>query len=171
MAPKKTTDQQTKEKKMAVTKAVKFDVDSDLIRRLADLMAETGLSEVELGDGDLRLRVVGGAGNVQAVSVAASPLTAEPSPNPQPATAADAAAPPPGAVPSPMVGTVYVAPEPGAAPYVSVGDRVSKDDILFVIEAMKVMNPIRSPRAGTVTEIMVENGGPVEFGETLLVLG
>ena len=91
MAPKKTTDQQTKEKKMAVTKAVKFDVDSDLIRRLADLMAETGLSEIELGDGDLRLRVVGGAGNVQAVSVAASPLTAEPSPNPQPATAADAA--------------------------------------------------------------------------------
>ena len=72
---------------------------------------------------------------------------------------------------SDLDGTVYVAPEPGAAPYVSVGDRVSKDDILFVIEAMKVMNPIRSPRAGTVTEIMVENGGPVEFGETLLVLG
>ena len=82
-----------------------------------------------------------------------------------------AGAPPPGAVPSPMVGTVYLAPEPNAAPFVSVGDKVAKDDILFVIEAMKVMNPIRSPRAGTVLEIMVENGGPVEFGETLLVIG
>ena len=174
MAGKKTTEKNmSPEKLVNVTKAVKFDVDSDLIRRLADLMEETGLSEIELGDGDHRLRVARGGGHdsVQAVSVGSSPPTAEQSPTEPPAVAAGTAGPPPGAVPSPMVGTVYVAPGPGAAPYVSVGDQVSKDDILFVIEAMKVMNPIRSPRAGTVTEIMVENGGPVEFGETLLVLG
>jgi len=70
-----------------------------------------------------------------------------------------------------MVGTVYTAPEPGSPPFVSVGDTVAKGDNLFIIEAMKVMNPIRSPRAGTVLEILVEDGGPVEFGETLLVLG
>ena len=158
-------------KNMAVTKAVKFNVDSDLIRQLADLLEETGLSEIELGDGDHRVRVVGGGNsNVQVVSAASSPPTAEPL-APIEAAPAVAAGPPPGAVPSPMVGTVYVGPEPGAAPYVSVGDQVSKNDILFVIEAMKVMNPIRAPRAGTVTDILVENGGPVEFGETLLVLG
>ena len=158
-------------KKMAVTRLVKLDVDADLVRRLADLMAETGLSEIELGDGDHRLRVARG-GDRDIVQAEAPP---PPSPPPAAESAASAAsasgAPPPGAVPSPMVGTVYVAPEPGEAPFVSVGDTVAKDDILLVIEAMKVMNPIRAPRAGTVLEIMVVNGGPVEFGETLLILG
>ena len=162
-------------KKMAVTKALKFDVDSDLIRRLAALLEETGLSEIELGDGDHRLRVARG-GVRDIIQVETTPPSAPPPGVGEAATAAPAAsaapgAPPPGAVPSPMVGTVYLAPEPNAAPFVSVGDKVAKDDILFVIEAMKVMNPIRSPRAGTVLEIMVENGGPVEFGETLLVIG
>ncbi|MCH7555679.1 MAG: acetyl-CoA carboxylase, biotin carboxyl carrier protein [Proteobacteria bacterium] len=170
MAEKKTPENKTVAKKMAVTKGFKFDVDSDLIRRLADLIEETGLSEIELGDGDHRLRVARGGGNI--IQAESSPVQAAASTPPAdgqaPLDDATAAA---GAVPSPMVGTIYVAPEAGAAPFVSVGDKVAKDDILFVIEAMKVMNPIRSPRAGTVLEIMVENGGPVEFGETLLVLG
>ena len=167
MADQDTTEKRPAVKKMAVTKALKFDVDSDLIRRLAALLEETGLSEIELGDGDHRLRVARG-GVRDIIQAETTPPSAPPS---APAAPAVAGAPPPGAVPSPMVGTVYLAPEPNAAPFVSVGDKVAKDDILFVIEAMKVMNPIRSPRAGTVLEIMVENGGPVEFGETLLVIG
>ena len=161
-------EQETAAKKPAVTKVVKLDVDADLVRRLAALIEETGLSEIEVGDGDQRLRVARG-GDHAMVPAPLSPPVAETPAIAEHAT--DAAAPPPGAVPSPMVGTIYVAPEPGSEPFVSVGDRVAKEDILFVIEAMKVMNPIRSPRAGTVMEIMVENGGPVEFGETLLVLG
>ena len=144
-----------------------FDVDSDLIRRLAELLDETGLSEIEVGEGEHRVRVV------RAVAGAA-PATA----NPAPATAdapatqatADADAAHPGAVTSPMVGTVYTAPEPGAAPYVKVGDTVSKGQPLFVIEAMKVMNPIRAPRAGTVTRVLVQNRDPVEYGDVLLIL-
>ena len=173
---KETPARKTRPRKMAVTKVVKLDVDSDLVRRLADLIAETGLSEIEVGDGDHRLRVARGGVHNAVQDEAPAPAQA-PSPPPAdspPPAAADAAAggaPPPGAVPSPMVGTIYTAPEPGEAPFVSVGDTVAKDDILFIIEAMKVMNPIRSPRAGTVMEIMVENGDPVEFGETLLVLG
>ena len=172
MADSDTTGKTPAVKKMAVTKALKFDVDSDLIRRLAALLEETGLSEIELGDGDHRLRVARG-GVRDIIQVETTPPSAPPPGVGETAPAASAApgAPPPGAVPSPMVGTVYLAPEPNAAPFVSVGDKVAKDDILFVIEAMKVMNPIRSPRAGTVLEIMVENGGPVEFGETLLVIG
>lgn len=144
-----------------------FDVDSDLIRRLAELLDETGFSEIEVGEGEHRVRVV------RAVAGAA-PATA----NPAPATAdapatqatADADAAHPGAVTSPMVGTVYTAPEPGAAPYVKVGDTVSEGQPLFVIEAMKVMNPIRAPRAGTVTRVLVQNRDPVEYGDVLLIL-
>ena len=163
-------EKKTAAKKTPVATKFKFDVDADLIRELAALVEETGLSEIELGEGDHRVRVVGGGGKNAAPTTAPAPtLVAE---NPAPVeTIASPAAPPPGAVPSPMVGTVYTAPEPGAAPFVSVGDTVAKDDNLFIIEAMKVMNPIRAPRAGTVLEILVENGGPVEFGETLLVLG
>jgi acetyl-CoA carboxylase biotin carboxyl carrier protein len=171
MADNDATGKKPAVKKMAVTKALKFDVDSDLIRRLAALLEETGLSEIELGEGNRRLRVArGGVRDIIQAETAPPPGAGEAAPA-APAAPAVAGVPPPGAVPSPMVGTVYLAPEPNAAPFVSVGDKVAKDDILFVIEAMKVMNPIRSPRAGTVLEIMVENGGPVEFGETLLVLG
>ena len=148
-----------------------FDVDAALIRRLADLLEETGLSEIEIGDGQRRVRVARGAATDGAR--AAPPPTPGPAPpgDPGPAAAPLAEASPPGAVTSPMVGTVFVAPEPGAPPFVAVGDAVAAGDTLFVIEAMKVMNPIRAPRAGTVTDIMVENGGPVEYGETLLILG
>ena len=156
-------------KKTPVTKKFKFEVDADLIRELAALIEETGLSEIELGEGEHRVRVVGGDGGEKTAKPASAPSPQHPIDAPM--LAEPSAGPPAGAVPSPMVGTIFTAPEPGAAPFVSVGDTVAKDDNLFIIEAMKVMNPIRAPRAGTVLEIMVENGGPVEFGETLLVLG
>lgn len=160
----------TATEKLSVTKVAKLDVDADLVRRLADLIEETGLSEIEVGDGDQRLRVARGGVHTIVPAPSSSPVADMPA-IAAPATDATAGAPPPGAVPSPMVGTIHVAPEPGSDPFVSVGDHVAKGDILFIIEAMKVMNSIRSPRAGTVMEIMVENVGPVEFGETLLVLG
>ncbi len=145
-----------------------FDVDADLIRRLTALLEETGLSEIELGDGERRVRVVRGAVNSHAVTSQGAIAQA---PEAQATTAEPAAeASPPGAVSSPMVGTVFTAPEPGAPAFVKVGDHVEEGDTLFIIEAMKVMNPIRAPRGGTVSDILVENGSPVEFGETLLVL-
>ncbi|MFQ5783586.1 MAG: acetyl-CoA carboxylase biotin carboxyl carrier protein [Alphaproteobacteria bacterium] len=139
----------------------KFDIDADLIRRLAGLLEETGLSEIEIGEGERRVRVVRG-GNSTAAS------TAQPAPEPAAPPSADEA--PPGAIASPMVGTVYVAPEPGAPPFVQVGDNVAHGQTLLIIEAMKVMNPIRAPRDGRVTAIFVSNGDPVEFGESLLIL-
>ena len=145
-----------------------FDVDADLIRRLTALLEETGLSEIELGDGERRVRVVRGAGNSHAANSqganALAPEAAASSGDPA------AGASPPGAVSSPMVGTVFMAPEPGAPPFVKLGDRVEQGDTLLIIEAMKVMNPIRAPRGGTVGDILVENGSPVEFGQTLLIL-
>ena len=146
--------------------AGKFEVDADLVRQLADLLEETGLNEIELGDGDHRVRIARGA----AAGVVHAAPTPAPSEVPPAATPPTGDAAPAGAVASPMVGTVFSAPEPGAPDFVSVGARVEEGDTLLIIEAMKVMNPIRAPRGGTVSRIMVENGSPVEFGETLLVL-
>ena len=144
-----------------------FDVDSDLIRRLAELLDETGLSEIEVGEGEHRVRVVRGG-------VVAAPAAHNPAPAvaeaPATQATADADADHPGAVTSPMVGTVFIAPEPSAPPYVTVGDTVTEGQPLFVIEAMKVMNPIRAPRAGTVTRVLVQNRDPVEYGDVLLIL-
>ncbi len=144
-------------------------IDSAAIRELADLLAETGLTEIEIEQGGLRLRVakqVGGT--IVTASSGAAPMAAAPAP------AADKPAapkgPPPGAVPSPMVGTVYVAPEPGKPPFVKVGDKVSEGDTLLIVEAMKTMNPILAPKSGTVTEIAIHDAEPVEFGQTLLVI-
>jgi acetyl-CoA carboxylase biotin carboxyl carrier protein len=148
----------------------KLDVDAALIRKLADLLKETGLNEIEYENGVHRIRVNRGAAAGFAVAAAA------PAPAPAAAPAAESGAParnegpPAGAVTSPMVGTAYVAAEPGGAPFVKVGDRVRSGQTLLIIEAMKVMNPIPAPRDGTVTEIMVGDGRPVEFGEVLLVL-
>ncbi len=144
-----------------------FDVDSDLIRRLAELLDETGLSEIEVGEGEHRVRVVRGVAVAAPAASNPAPAAAE-----APATqaTADADATHPGAVTSPMVGTVYTAPEPGDPPYVKVGDTVSEGQPLFVIEAMKVMNPIRAPRDGTVTRVLVQNRDPVEYGDVLLIL-
>ncbi len=142
--------------------------DSALIRELALLLDETNLTEIEIERGGLRVRVA------RNISIAASMP-----PSIQPAAAAPAAAAPvavadvakhPGVVPSPMVGTAYWASEPGAKPFIEVGSKVSVGQTLLIIEAMKTMNQIPSPRAGTVTQILVEDGQPVEFGEPLVII-
>jgi len=139
-------------------------IDAAAIRELAELLAETGLSEIEIEQGGTRVRV---ARQLTASYVAEVPRAA-----PMAATEAPAApkGPQPGAVTSPMVGTVYVAPEPGKPPYVKVGDKVSEGDTLLIVEAMKTMNPIPAPRSGTVTEICIHDAEPVEFGQMLLVI-
>ena len=146
-----------------------FDVDDDLIRRLAQLMTDTGLSEIEVADGDRSLRVARPVATSAAVVAAAPPAAAVAAPAEHP-NAAPPAKPPVGAVTSPMVGTVYLASEPGAPPFVKTGDRVAEGDTLLIVEAMKVMNPIRAPQAGTIREILVQDSQPVEFGEMLLIL-
>ena len=141
----------------------KTTIDSDAIRELAQLLEETGLSEVELKEGDRSIRVVR---NSVTQMVAAAPVaTAHAAPA---APASDE--PHAGAVNSPMVGTIYLASGPGEPPFVSVGASVSEGDTLFIVEAMKVMNPILAPRGGKVTQIMARDAQPVEFGETLLIL-
>ena len=146
-----------------------FDVDDDLIRRLARLMDETGLSEIEVADGDRSLRVARPTGTPVA-AVAPAPAVAAAAAPAVDAPAAAPGSPPAGAVTSPMVGTVYLASEPGARPFVKAGDRVAEGDTLLIVEAMKVMNPIRATQAGTVREILVQDSQPVEFGEVLLIL-
>jgi acetyl-CoA carboxylase biotin carboxyl carrier protein len=147
--------------------------DSALIRELATLLDETSLTEIEIERAGLRLRV---ARNVSVAAAVPTPVMAAP------VTAVDAAAAPPataapvdlskhpGAVTSPMVGTAYWAPEPGAKPFIEVGSKVSVGQTLLIIEAMKTMNQIPSPRAGTVTQILVEDSQPVEFGEPLAII-
>jgi acetyl-CoA carboxylase biotin carboxyl carrier protein len=153
----------------------KLDVETAFIEKLAELLQRTGLTEIEINQGTTRVRV---ARQVQAapLDVTAPVYMQQPQ---APAPAAPAAAPAgagspdashPGVVKSPMVGTVYLAPEPGAAPYAAVGSEVKEGQTLLIIEAMKVMNAIRAPRAGKVARVFVENAAPVEFGEPLLVL-
>ena len=137
--------------------------DFDLIRDLAALLEETGLSEIEIGDGPERVRV---ARTVQGAA-AAEPLSTEAADVP---TLVNVDSSHPGAVISPLVGVAYNAPEPGAEPFTKVGEQVSEGQTLFIVEAMKTMNPIRAPRGGRVTRILAENGAPVEYGEVLLVL-
>jgi acetyl-CoA carboxylase biotin carboxyl carrier protein len=145
--------------------------DSALIRELALLLDETNLTEIEIERAGLRVRV---ARNVSiAASIPASVQPGAPAPlaavAPVAAAAADLAKHP-GVVPSPMVGTAYWAPEPGAKPFIEVGTKVSAGQTLLIIEAMKTMNQIPSPRAGTVTQILIEDGQPVEFGEPLVII-
>ncbi|MCK6451326.1 MAG: acetyl-CoA carboxylase biotin carboxyl carrier protein [Alphaproteobacteria bacterium] len=142
----------------------KLDVDPNLIRRLAALLQETGLAELEVALGDQRVRVRRPEAQNGVVVAGTAPAAAGAGGAPP------AASVPAGAVTSPMVGTVYIAPEPGAAPFVSVGDKVQAGQTLMIVEAMKVMNPIPAPRAGTVTRILVRDRQPVEFGEPLLIL-
>ncbi|HET9149548.1 MAG TPA: acetyl-CoA carboxylase biotin carboxyl carrier protein [Alphaproteobacteria bacterium] len=151
----------------------RMSVDEELVRHLARLLEETGLTELEYDTGKVRVRLSRGGGAQMVVS---APLVAQQN-TALSSTAAPAAAPAsieasshPGAVTAPMVGTVYAAPEPGAPPFVKAGDRVSEGQTLFIIEAMKTMNPIRAPRAGTVTQIFAVNAQPVEYGEVLLIL-
>jgi acetyl-CoA carboxylase biotin carboxyl carrier protein len=147
--------------------------DSALIRELALLLDETSLTEIEIERAGLRVRVARNVSVAASVPAAYLPATAA-------APAAVGAAAPggamadpakhPGAVPSPMVGTCYWSPEPGAKPFVEVGTKVSAGQTLLIIEAMKTMNQIPSPHAGTVTQILVEDGQPVEFGEPLMII-
>ncbi|NEW94832.1 acetyl-CoA carboxylase biotin carboxyl carrier protein [Rhodopseudomonas sp. BR0M22] len=143
--------------------------DSSLIRELAVLLDETNLTEIEIERAGLRVRVARNVSIAAAVPAAYAPAPAAKATASADATAADLAKHP-GAVTSPMVGTVYWAPEPGAKPFIDVGSRVSVGETLFIVEAMKTMNQIPSPRAGIVTQILVEDGQPVEFGEPLVVI-
>ncbi len=145
----------------------KFEPNADMIRKLADLLDETGLSEIEYEADGRRIRV----GRSHGVVLEAPRGGATEAPTRPPAAADDSGeAVPPGAIISPMVGTVYVANEPGAAPLVKIGDQVAEGQTLLIIEAMKVMNPLASPRAGKVTQIFISDGQPVEFGEPLIVV-
>lgn len=144
-------------------------VDTKLVRELAELLNDTGLSEIEVEDGDRKIKV---CRNIQAVAAAPVAMAAAPVAVAAPVPTAEAtpAAAPANAVKSPMVGTAYLTPEPGAAPFVSVGDKVSAGDTLLIVEAMKVMNPITAPNGGTVKSIFVESGQPVEFDQPLMVI-
>jgi len=141
-----------------------------LIRELAELLNETGLTEIEIEKSGLKLRVAR-AGQSASYSVAAPVASAAPAREPELAAIAvvDAAGHP-GAVKSPMVGTAYRASEPGAANFVEVGTKVTEGQTLLIIEAMKTMNHIPAPRAGTVTQVLVEDNQPVEYGEPLVVI-
>jgi acetyl-CoA carboxylase biotin carboxyl carrier protein len=143
--------------------------DSALIRELALLLDETSLTEIEIERAGLRVRV---ARNI--TIAAAMPAGVQAAAAATPAVAVPAAvadlAKHPGVVPSPMVGTAYSASEPGAKPFIEVGSKVAVGQTLLIIEAMKTMNQIPSPRAGTVTQILVEDGQPVEFGEPLVII-
>ena len=141
-------------------------VDAAAIRELAELLKETGLTEIEIEHKGARLRVSKQTGGAVMTAAAPAPAPAAAAP----AAPAKPAGPHPGAVPSPMVGTVYLSPEPGAKAFVSVGQTVKEGDTLFIVEAMKTMNPIISPRGGIVSEVCVNDAQPVEFGQTLCIL-
>ncbi|WP_193368357.1 acetyl-CoA carboxylase biotin carboxyl carrier protein [Pelagibius marinus] len=148
----------------------KFEVNEELVRKLADLLQETGLNEIEYEVNNHRIRVAKNAGvtTVAAPAAAAAPAPCSPAVPAAPAGGPEAI--PAGAITAPMVGTVYVASEPGTPPFVKVGDSVTEGQTLLIIEAMKVMNPLASPRAGTIKQIMISDGQPVEYGEPLLVI-
>jgi acetyl-CoA carboxylase biotin carboxyl carrier protein len=138
--------------------------ESALIRELALLLDETNLTEIEIERAGLRVRVARNISIAATVpAVAAAPVPSGPAPAADPAQH-------PGVVPSPMVGTVYWASEPGAKPFIEVGAKVTAGQTLLIIEAMKTMNQIPSPRAGTVTQILIDDGQPVEFGEPLVII-
>lgn len=156
--------------KSAARQSGGMNVDTALVRELAELLAETGLTEIEVEDGGRKIKVVRSAAPlaaaVQAVAAAPAPApAAAPAAAPAPAPAND-----PNAVKSPMVGTVFLAAEPGAANFVSVGQQVKAGDTLVIIEAMKVMNTIAATAAGTVKAILVENAQPVEFDQPLVIV-
>lgn len=150
-----------------------MNVDIKLVRDLAAILDKAGLSEIEVEDGDRKIKVSRGGGTFHSAPVYAAPAAAPP-----PAAASPAAsdpAPPPvddhaGAQKSPMVGTAYLAAEPGAANFISVGDKVGVGDTLLIVEAMKVMNPITAEKAGTVKAILVENGQAIEYDQPLVVI-
>jgi len=143
-------------------------VDVGLVRQLAELLDETSLTEIEVEQGDRKIRVARKAGQQAPQYFAPAPQAAAPA---AAAPVAEAApAPAVNAVKSPMVGTVYLAPEPGAAPFISVGKAIKAGDTILIVEAMKVMNPITAATSGTVRAVLVENGQPVEYDQPLVVI-
>ena len=149
----------------------KAGIDQQLIRDLAGILDETNLTEIEVEQDDLRIRVSRTPASVQAYAPA--PAVAAPAPAPAAAASAQPAAAPDtskNAVRSPMVGTAYGAPAPGAKPFIEVGQKIKEGQTLLIIEAMKTMNQIPSPRSGTVSAILFEDAQPVEFGEPLVVI-
>jgi len=151
--------------------------DPDAIRALAQILRDTDLSEIELADGESRLRVSRSApppAPVVQYAAAPAPLPSAPAAAPvaaaAPAAVAEVTASTAGAITSPMVGVAYLAPEPGAAPFITLGAKVAAGQTVLLIEAMKTFNQIKAPKAGTVTRILVESGSPVEYGAPLLVV-
>jgi acetyl-CoA carboxylase biotin carboxyl carrier protein len=144
--------------------------DAEVIRKLAGLLAETGLSEIEYAVGDTRIRVARDIAKVSPAPAATNGTTPPPAPEPPAAKAATNGAVHPGTVTSPIVGIAYLAVEPGAAPFVQLGGTVSEGQTLLIIEAMKVMNQIRAPRGGRVAHIFVEDSAPVEYGAPLMLI-
>lgn len=146
-------------------------IEADLVRQLAELLDETQLSEIEVQDGDRRIRVARTLAMAAAAPVAAAPIAAAAPVAAAPAPAIEAApADHPGTVKSPMVGTAYLKPDPESASFVAVGDKIAAGATLLIVEAMKVMNSITSPRAGTVKAVLVENGQPVEYDQPLVIV-
>ena len=144
----------------------KMRVDSALLRELAEMLSANDLTEIEVEDGDRKIKVRREGAPMMAYAPAPQ---AAPAAAPAPADAAPVV--PVDAVKSPMVGTVFLSPEPGAAPFISPGQAVKQGDTLMIIEAMKVMNPITAPKSGTITQVMVSDAQPVEFDQPLVVIG
>jgi acetyl-CoA carboxylase biotin carboxyl carrier protein len=157
---------------MAAPKDKKADsrIDQQMIRELADLLNETGLTEIEWSEGPLKVRVTKGGAPIYAAApmAAAAAAAAVAATGGAPAASDDASHP--GALKSPMVGTVYTAAEPGAAAFVKVGDSVTAGQTVLIVEAMKTMNPITAPKGGRIARILIENQQPVEFGQPLLII-
>ncbi|MFZ4762392.1 MAG: acetyl-CoA carboxylase biotin carboxyl carrier protein [Alphaproteobacteria bacterium] len=149
-----------------------IDIDTDTIRQLADIMRETGLSEVEVSEGEKTVRVARAVFQPAAGAVPTHVVADYASQQVQAPRAAAVADPLPvnGRILSPMVGTVYLQSEPSSPPFVRAGDNVKPGDTLLIIEAMKVMNPIKAEKAGVVKQILVNDGQPVEFGEALMII-
>ena len=147
-----------------------MNVDTALVRELAELLNETGLTEIEVEDDDRKIRVARGGTSVVAAPAMAAPA-APPAPEATAPAPAAAAADHADALKSPMVGTAYLAAEPSAPNFIKVGDSVAEGDTLLIVEAMKVMNPITADKAGTIKAILVENAQPIEFDQPLVVIG
>ena len=147
----------------------KFEMDTEFIRKLAKLLEETNLGEIEMADGDRKIRVARPAAApaqpAHPAPVAATPISAS-----APILAANDVTKHPGAVKSPMVGTAYLSPEPGKPVFVNIGDKIAAGQTLLIIEAMKTFNPIKAPKAGTVAQVLIDNAQPVEFGQPLMIV-
>ncbi|MBM3733109.1 MAG: acetyl-CoA carboxylase biotin carboxyl carrier protein [Acidimicrobiia bacterium] len=157
------------DKKKEPAKGVAGGIDADKVRELNRLLAETGLDEIEYAGPDWRVRVVRRAAAPAPVAPAAAPTAPAPAAASVP-QAAESIANHPGVVKSPMVGVAYTAPDPATPPFIRVGDQVTEGQTLLLIEAMKVFNPIKAPRAGKVARIFITSGTPVEYGEPLVLI-